>query len=144
MKVIKFAPGLIPVLKHEEHDQKTHGSWATGGNGLGIEEAMALHKSSDPLKQKIYDAEGVLRKPSKNKLEKPIAPKWEDFDGIGEPNKGNRDDYDRAAKEYNKKWTAWAVEEQANILTDTGARLLDGTPSGVKNMLKKLLKVIGL
>ena len=31
MKVIKFAPGLIPVLKHQEHDQKTHGNWATGG-----------------------------------------------------------------------------------------------------------------
>jgi hypothetical protein len=29
MNVIKFAPGLIPVLKHQEHDQKTHGSWAT-------------------------------------------------------------------------------------------------------------------
>jgi hypothetical protein len=29
MKVIKFAPGLIPVLKHEQHDQKTHGNWAT-------------------------------------------------------------------------------------------------------------------
>jgi GNAT superfamily N-acetyltransferase len=33
MNVIKFAPGLIPVLKHEEHDQKTHGSWA-GVSGL--------------------------------------------------------------------------------------------------------------
>jgi hypothetical protein len=33
MKVIKFQPGLIPVLKHEEHDQKTHGSWA-GVSGL--------------------------------------------------------------------------------------------------------------
>lgn len=33
MKVIKFAPGLIPVLKHLPggHDQKDHGSWATGG-----------------------------------------------------------------------------------------------------------------
>ncbi|CAB4155661.1 hypothetical protein UFOVP655_12 [uncultured Caudovirales phage] len=30
MKVIKFAPGLVPVLKHGNHDQKTHGSWATG------------------------------------------------------------------------------------------------------------------
>jgi hypothetical protein len=29
MKVIKFAPGLIPVLKHQEHDQKTHGNWST-------------------------------------------------------------------------------------------------------------------
>ena len=32
MKVIKFAPGLIPVLKHQEHDQKTHGSWADGSS----------------------------------------------------------------------------------------------------------------
>jgi hypothetical protein len=29
VKVIKFAPGLIPVLKHGSHDQKTHGNWAT-------------------------------------------------------------------------------------------------------------------
>ena len=28
MNVIKFAPGLIPVLKHEEHDQSSHGNWA--------------------------------------------------------------------------------------------------------------------
>jgi hypothetical protein len=30
MKVIKFAPGLIPVLKHQEHDQSSHGNWAEG------------------------------------------------------------------------------------------------------------------
>jgi hypothetical protein len=30
MKVIKFAPGLIPVLKHQDHDQSTHGSWSDG------------------------------------------------------------------------------------------------------------------
>lgn len=29
-KVIRFAPGLRPVFKHQEHDQKTHGNWATG------------------------------------------------------------------------------------------------------------------
>lgn len=43
--VIRFAPGLIPVLKHlaGRHDQKTHGSWAgqvsvrsvSGGGGKG-------------------------------------------------------------------------------------------------------------
>ena len=32
MKVIKFAPGLIPVLKHQEHDQSSHGSWADSGS----------------------------------------------------------------------------------------------------------------
>ena len=28
MKVIKFAPGLIPVFKHQQHDQSSHGNWA--------------------------------------------------------------------------------------------------------------------
>jgi len=36
MKVIKFAPGLIPVFKHQEHDQSTHGSWA--GDGVSFEQ----------------------------------------------------------------------------------------------------------
>jgi hypothetical protein len=136
---IPFIRDEEDVIKHAMHDQKTHGSWAMGGSGLGIEEAMALHKSSDPLKQRIYDAEESLRKPSKNKLEKPIAPKWEDYDGIGVPNKGNRDDYDRAHKEYKKKWTAWAVEEQADILSKTGERLLDGSPAGVKKYVEEII-----
>ena len=37
MKVIKFAPGLIPVLKHQEHDQSSHGNWAEGSQGTTIE-----------------------------------------------------------------------------------------------------------
>jgi hypothetical protein len=28
--VIRFEAGLRPVIKHQEHDQKTHGNWATG------------------------------------------------------------------------------------------------------------------
>jgi hypothetical protein len=32
VKVIKFAPGLVPVLKHQEHDQSSHGSWADGSS----------------------------------------------------------------------------------------------------------------
>jgi hypothetical protein len=32
MTVIKFAPGLKPVLKHQEHDQSTHGNWADSGS----------------------------------------------------------------------------------------------------------------
>jgi hypothetical protein len=31
-KVIRFEPGLIPVLKHGEHDQSTHGNWALSEN----------------------------------------------------------------------------------------------------------------
>jgi GNAT superfamily N-acetyltransferase len=30
--VIKFEAGLRPVIKHGTHDQKTHGSWATGAS----------------------------------------------------------------------------------------------------------------
>jgi len=32
VQVIRFAPGLKPVLKHQEHDQSTHGSWADSGS----------------------------------------------------------------------------------------------------------------
>jgi hypothetical protein len=28
--VIRFEAGLRPILKHQEHDQSTHGNWATG------------------------------------------------------------------------------------------------------------------
>lgn len=30
--VIKFEPGLRPVIKHQEHDQSSHGSWANGNS----------------------------------------------------------------------------------------------------------------
>ena len=59
--------------------------------------------------------------------------KLEDFDG-------NQDAYDRVAKEYNKKWTAWAVESQADILTDSGNNLLNGTPAGVKKYVEEVIK----
>jgi hypothetical protein len=28
--IIKFEAGLRPVLKHQEHDQSSHGNWAKG------------------------------------------------------------------------------------------------------------------
>jgi hypothetical protein len=30
--VIRFEAGLRPILKHQEHDQSSHGSWATGSS----------------------------------------------------------------------------------------------------------------
>ena len=132
VQVIRFAPGLKPVLKHQEHDQKTHGNWANNGNGLGIEEVMRLHKPSDPLQSKVYRAEQSIDKPSLNPLEKPAYPKRDDF--------GSRDDYDKAYKDYNKKWMAWAVEAQAYIFSDTGKTYLDGTPAGVKKYVEKVIK----
>ena len=130
--VVRFAPGLMPVLKHAMHDQKTHGSWAKGGNKLGIEEVMRLHKSSDPLQSKVYAAEQSLDKPSENPLQKPTSPKRDDFEA--------REDYDRAYKDYSKKWMDWAVEQQASILTETGKKFLDGSPAGVKKYVEEVIK----
>jgi predicted SprT family Zn-dependent metalloprotease len=124
-----YAP---PVLKHEEHDQSTHGNWAKGGNGLGIEAVERLRKSSDPLKEKVYEAEKSVARASVNTLEKPTAPKFSDFP--------SRADYDKAYREYSKKWTAWAVEKQASILSELGEKLLDGTPSGVKKYVNDVIK----
>ena len=31
--VVRFAPGLMPVLKHDDHDQLSHGSWARSMRG---------------------------------------------------------------------------------------------------------------
>ena len=44
--VIRFAPGLVPVLKHATHDQQTHGNWATGNSGVvSAAEAVRISKS---------------------------------------------------------------------------------------------------
>ena len=55
-KVIKFQAGLIPILKHQEHDQSTHGSWA---NGYSAEEAARMDEMSD-LGPAIADLEAIL------------------------------------------------------------------------------------
>jgi hypothetical protein len=50
MKVIKFQPGLIPVLKHGTHDQKSHGNWAYGSS-VGD---FTLEDGADSKKLAIY------------------------------------------------------------------------------------------
>jgi hypothetical protein len=120
-----------PVEKHAQHNQADHGNWAKGGNGLGIEETMALLTRSDPIKRKIYDAENSLA-PKKEKTKAPDYPKIDDFP--------SKDEYDKAYKEYSKKWMAWVVDEQANIVSKTGEDLLDGTPSGVRKYVEKIIK----
>ena len=122
---------ITSVKKHQEHDQSTHGNWARGGNGLNIEEAMALITKSDPLKKKIYDAENSLT-PKKEKTKGPDYPKLDDFP--------SKEEYDKAYKEYSKKWMAWVVDEQTNIVSKIGEDLLDGTPAGVKKYVEKIIK----
>jgi len=128
-------PDLIPapleedVQKHQEHDQKTHGSWATGGNGLGIKEVIRLHKSSDPLARKIYAAEQSFD--ARFPEEQPLHPTRE----AGE----SAEDYDKRYKEYTEKHKEWAINQHRNIVTKTGERLLDGSPEGVKKYVEEII-----
>ena len=46
---ILFEPGLKPIIKHQQHDQKTHGSWATGVSEL----------SDDDYRDIVYSAKTV-------------------------------------------------------------------------------------
>ena len=132
---ITFPIGYKPVLKHGEHDQSTHGSWATGasgGNNLGLQEVIGLHKSSDSLKEKVYEAEQSF---DRSFLAWDKAPKHPQRE-IGESDK----DYDKRYKEYSKKHMDWAVNQQTNIFSETGKKLLDGTPAGVKKYAEEIIK----
>ena len=134
-KVIRFAPGLRPVIKHQEHDQKDHGNWARGGggNGLGHRAVYNLQVGmSDPLKSAVYVAEGNYQGHQKyyNPLQKPETPKvWEYKTG---------DEHAQAWKDYSKNFDAWAKGEAKRIESDLGKELLDGTKAGVQRYVNKV------
>lgn len=46
--VIRFQPGLKPVMKHQDHDQSSHGNWAKGGSptSAGVPTNIDANKSS--------------------------------------------------------------------------------------------------
>jgi putative metallohydrolase (TIGR04338 family) len=131
---IRFQPGLRPKIeKHETHDQSSHGSWAKGGNRLGTEEVMGLHKKTDGQQQKVYGAEAGLFK--EGRPNKPV-PKWDkkrtDF--------GTDKEYEQAYKEYSKKWDSWARSEAKQIKSKLGEKHLDGTPKGVQKYVDAVLE----
>lgn len=136
MKVIKFAPGLIPVLKHGEHDQKTHGNWATGtptgGNGYDHRQIMSLQRTmGDPLKKAVYDAEANTYEVGSS------APKPQ----IAERGFFNSDEeYKKAYKEYSKQFAEWAREYNKNIQSDLGEKHLTGKPKGVEEYVLSVVK----
>jgi hypothetical protein len=97
--VIKFDAGLRPVFKHQEHDQSTHGSWATGqkgGSGLSHREMFELKRNrQDPLVRKVYEAEEKNHNQIQNKnIEQPSAPSRSQFEEYS--------DYNDAYKKYSK------------------------------------------
>jgi GNAT superfamily N-acetyltransferase len=56
-KVIRFEPGLIPVLKHQEHDQSTHGSWANQGYSEDEQRRISEMSSVGPA---LADLDAIL------------------------------------------------------------------------------------
>ena len=119
MKVIKFAPGLIPVLKHGNHDQKTHGSWASDGNSYDtvaaeneilFEEWRKKYRTlQNYLKDKgiLYEGwRGIQADPKAKKMQAEVDAIWEKrtqnsrkfFDEHFEQNQ--TDDYDRLRDKY--------------------------------------------
>jgi hypothetical protein len=48
---IKFEAGLRPVFKHQEHDQSSHGSWATGGLQIQAKQFNTFEEFSNAISQ---------------------------------------------------------------------------------------------
>ena len=122
--------GDTTVKKHQEHDQKTHGSWATGtpqgGNGLAHREIYQLQSgTSDSLMRRIYDAEERFQPNVQRDIPKPFPPSRTKFQTSAE--------YDKAYKAYSKAFDEWSRESTRNIKSTTGVRHLDGTKAGVQD-----------
>ena len=128
-----YAP---PVLKHEEHDQKTHGSWATGqkgGSGLSHREMYALKKQPDPLASKVYAAEEKHHNQIQDKsTPAPTAPNRADFTEYSE--------YDAAYKKYSKDFLAWSKKVTTDLISPMAKKHLDGTPRGVNSYVRDVIR----
>lgn len=75
VQVIRFAPGLKPVLKHQEHDQSSHGNWAKGSQGSAselsddeIRDVIYNSKTVNEMFQKVAKRQGKSMKPSVDTL----------------------------------------------------------------------------
>lgn len=134
--VIKFEPGLRPVVKHQEHDQSSHGNWATGqkgGSGLSHREMYELKKQPDPLVRKVYEAEEKNHNQIQDKTtEQPSAPNRADFEEYS--------DYNDAYKKYSKDFLNWSRKVTTSIISPMGEKHLDGTPRGVNGYVRDVLR----
>jgi hypothetical protein len=90
MKVIKFAPGLIPVLKHQEHDQSSHGNWAEGSEGssseLSNDSIRDIISGSDTVNEMYQKVAERLGKSMKPKLENLSEEEINFFRGVTDVN----------------------------------------------------------
>lgn len=133
--VIKFEAGLRPILKHGEHDQSTHGNWATGkgSSGLTHREIYNLQVGrGDPLVSKIYKAEDNFQPHTQRELPMPFPPKPRvEF--------STKEEYDKAYKEYSKAFDEWARESHRNIQSSLAEKHLDGSRAGVQKYVDEII-----
>lgn len=134
--VIKFEPGLRPVVKHQEHDQSTHGSWANGegSSGLSRREIYELqYNMTDPQKSAVYKAEEKHQPQTQKELPKPFPPN-------NRNEYATREEYDAAYKKYSKEFDEWARESSRNIQSETGKKTLDGSRAGTQKYIDSITK----
>lgn len=124
------------VKKHQEHDQSSHGNWATGqkgGSGLSHREMFELKKQPDPMVRKVYEAEEKNHNQIQDKnADMPSAPNRTQFT--------NYADYDKAYKQYSKDFTAWSKKVTTSLISPLGQKHLDGTPRGVNGYVRDVLR----
>jgi hypothetical protein len=124
------------VQKHQEHDQSSHGNWATGqkgGSGLSHREMFELKKQPDPMVRKVYEAEEKNHNQIQDKnADMPSAPNRTQFT--------NYADYDEAYKQYSKDFTAWSKKVTTSLISPLGQKHLDGTPRGVNGYVRDVLR----
>lgn len=122
------------VLKHGNHDQSTHGNWATGqgSSGMTHREIYNLQVGrGDPLIRKIYNAEEKFQPQTQREISKPFPPSRTEFQ--------DRESYDKAYKKYSKDFDAWSIETSRNIQSPVGEKHLDGTRSGIQKYLDETI-----
>jgi hypothetical protein len=128
---------VFPVLKHGEHDQSSHGNWATGqkgGSGLSHREMFELKRNrQDPMVRKVYEAEEKNHNQIQDKnAEQPSAPNRADFDEYS--------DYNDAYKKYSKDFLNWSRKVTTSVISPMGQKHLDGTPTGVNGYVRDVLR----
>lgn len=137
VQVIRFAPGLKPVLKHGTHDQKTHGSWAISGQkgGSGFTHRMMFQLKrgrTDTMARQIYEAEEKNHSQLQDKTPPPTAPNRADFEEY--------DDYNNAHKKYSRDFLTWSKKVTTSIISPIAEKHLDGTPRGVEGYIRDTLR----
>lgn len=122
--------------KHQEHDQSTHGNWATGqkgGSGLSHREMFELKKQPDPLVSKVYAAEEKNHNQIQDKnADMPSAPNRTQFTDYA--------DYDKAYKQYSKDFAAWSKKVTTSLISPLGQKHLDGTPRGLNAYVRDVIR----